>query len=228
MGYSAEVPYAIVAERTFISRVYGWMTAGLVLTAVVAMLTMTTGLYKTIFTSPLFLILILAELGLVFFLSAAVHKISPAAAGAAFIVYSALNGLTLSVVFLVYQLGSISSVFFVTAATFGTMSIYGHMTKRDLTSIGNLAMMGLFGIVIAMIVNLFVGSQKLDYIISIVGVLVFVGLVAYDTQKIKMIHQQGSEGTDTDKRLAIMGALALYLDFINLFLMLLRLLGRRK
>jgi FtsH-binding integral membrane protein len=145
-----------------------------------------------------------------------------------FILYSVLNGLTLSIIFLIYTTGSIASTFFVTAGTFAVMSAYGYLTKSDLSKWGNILFMGLIGIIIASIVNYFMQSETLYAIITYIGVLIFVALTAYDTQKIKTMNIIGNEGTDEDKKEAIMGALTLYLDFINLFLYLLRLLGRRR
>ena len=145
-----------------------------------------------------------------------------------FVLYSIVTGLTLSVIFLVYQMGSIVSIFGVTALIFAAMSIYGYTTQKDLTGIGTMALFGLFGIIIASVINLFLGNTVADTIISIIGVIVFIALTAYDTQKIKEMNVLGNEGTDDDKKEAIMGALTLYLDFINLFLKLLSLFGKRK
>ena len=145
-----------------------------------------------------------------------------------FYVYAILNGLTLSVVFLIYTKGSIATTFFVTAGTFAGMSAYGYITKRDLTSVGNFMMMGLFGLIIASVVNMFMRSEMIYWVTTYAGILIFVGLTAYDTQKIKELNVIGNAGTDEDHKEAIHGALILYLDFINLFLYLLRLLGRRR
>ena len=145
-----------------------------------------------------------------------------------FILYSVLNGLTLSIVFLIFTKESIASTFFITAGTFAIMSIYGYFTKNDLTTLGNLCIMGLIGLILASIINYFILDQTLYWISTYAGILIFIGLIAYDTQKIKKINIIGNEGTDEDKKEAIIGALTLYLDFINLFLRLLRLFGRRK
>jgi FtsH-binding integral membrane protein len=153
---------------------------------------------------------------------------SAVGAGALFYAYAIMNGLTLSVVFLVYTRSSISTVFFITAGTFAAMSIYGYTTKRDLTSVGHFMMMGLFGLIIASVVNMWLRSPQMYWVTSCVGVIVFVGLTAYDTQKIKQLNVIGNAGTDEDHKEAIHGALVLYLDFVNLFLYLLRLLGRRR
>ena len=231
MGYSAsaDIPYAIVQERTFIRRVYGWMTAGLAVTGLIALIVAAKGLHRPMIESGMYIGLIIAELVVVLIMCAAMSKMSPFAASACFFIYAALNGLTLSVIFLAYTTSSIASTFFVAAGTFGAMSLYGYFTKKDLTGIGSLCFMALFGLILSSIVNLlFVRSAGFDLLISCVGVLVFVGLTAYDTQKIKQIHAAGDEGTDVDKKAAVMGALALYLDFIMLFLYLLRLLGGRR
>lgn len=216
---------AIARERAFIRTTYMWMFGGLLLTALAAMTVITSpALRQLIFGTPLMWVLVIAELGLVMFLSWRVTRMSPAAAATTFFVYSLLNGLTLSAIFFVYQIGSIVQAFVTAAGMFAAMSVYGLVTKRDLTSWGSFFMMGLIGIVIASIVNIFLKSSGLDFVISILGVFIFVGLTAYDTQKLKAYAQvEGPAVTN----FAVIGALALYLDFINLFLMLLRLFGRR-
>jgi FtsH-binding integral membrane protein len=178
----------------------------------------------------LFFGLIIAELALVFTISARVHRMQASTATALFVLYSALNGATLSFIFIVYTRASIASTFFVCAATFIACSIYGWTTKRDLTSMGGFLMMGLIGIIIASLVNLFIRSSAMHMIISYIGVLVFVGLTAYDTQNLKAmaISQPSDVGASAIRKGAILGALKLYLDFINLFLMLLRILGNRE
>jgi FtsH-binding integral membrane protein len=221
----------IQAEQArFITKVYAWMTLALIITGIVAVWCATSpSMVEFIFgNSLIFWGLIIAEFICVAALVAIVSRISSNTATLIFIGYSALNGLTLSGIFLVYTSQSIASTFFVTAITFGVMSTYGYFTKRDLTSIGNLATMALVGICIASIVNIFLDSETLYWIITYVGVLIFVALIARDTQKIKQLNVIGNEGTEEDKKESIMGALTLYLDFINLFLFLLRLLGRRK
>ncbi len=231
MTYDAVTIEQVAAEqRTFMTKVYGWMTAALMITGVVAMgVASSPALVKAIIGTPiLFLGLILGELALVVVLSAAINKLSALAATAAFVFYSALNGATFSIIFLAYTLESIASTFFITAGTFGIMSAYGWLTRTDLSSLGNLLFMALIGLVIASLVNLFWHNTTLYWIVTYVGVLIFVGLVAYDTQKIKRMNIIGNEGTDEGRKEAIMGALALYLDFINLFLMLLRIFGRRR
>lgn len=217
-------------ERNFITKVYGWMSFALIITGLVAMVTASSPLLLSIVLGNriVFFALIIAELLLVGYLSAAVRNMSVPAAIVTFILYSALNGLTLSVIFLVYTAGSIASTFFITAGTFGAMSIYGYFTKRDLTSMGNLCTMALIGIIIASVVNIFLHSPAVYWTTTYLGIIIFVGLTAYDTQKIKNLNIIGNEGTDEDKKEAIMGALTLYLDFINLFLMLLRVFGQKR
>lgn len=217
-------------QRSFITKVFGWMAFALFVTAFVAYYVASTpSLFIPIITNRiLFLALIIGEIFLVGYLVVAVKKVSAATATAIFIGYSALNGLTLSVIFLAYTLSSISTTFFITASTFAIMSFYGYVTKKDLTSIGNLCFMGLIGIIIASIVNMFFFNETVYWVTTYIGVLVFVGLIAYDTQKIKNMNVLGNEGTEEDRKEAIIGALALYLDFINLFLLLLRIFGRKK
>jgi len=218
------------AQQAFITKVYGWMCTALLTTALVSWYVVTTpSIMQTILSSQmLFFGLIIAELGLVIGLSAAINKLSGTTATALFFVYAALNGATLSVIFIAYTMESITSAFLVTAGTFGAMSFYGYVTKRDLTSWGNLLFMGLIGLIIASVVNMFVASTFLYKMITYAGVLIFVGLTAYDTQKIKKMGAHIEAGTETERKGAIMGALRLYLDFINLFLMILRLMGRRR
>ena len=218
------------AISAFVTKVFGWMAVGLLLTGVVAAyVAQTPSLVQTIFAGNTFIILIVAEIGLVIVLSAAITKLSAGAASVLFLLYSAVNGLTFSVIFLVYTASSIGSTFIVTAGTFGAMFIYGYVTKKDLTSLGSLCFMGLIGMIIASVVNMFVASSSLYWIITYGGILVFVGLTAYDAQKIKMTGAvSGALDPSTAHKAAILGALALYLDFINLFLLLLRLLGRRR
>ncbi|MBM2846622.1 MAG: Bax inhibitor-1/YccA family protein [Bacteroidetes bacterium] len=210
-------------QRAFVAKVYGWMMAGLMVTGIVALLTINTpALLELIFSSRwTFLGLVFGQLGLVIWLSARVEKMSASTATLVFVAYSALTGLTLSLIFLLYAAASMATTFFVTAGTFGAMSAYGYITKRDLTSFGSFLMMGLIGVVLASVVNLY-------WITTYVGILVFVGLTAYDTQKIKEMSGIVSQGEEAEQKGAIMGALRLYLDFINLFLLLLRVMGNRK
>jgi FtsH-binding integral membrane protein len=212
--------------RAHMIRVYNYMAAGVALTGVVAWLTAQyapPGLYQ----SPLFFILVFAPLGLVFFLSFRINSLSASTARALFFVYAASLGLSLSVIFLAYTAASITRVFFISAAAFGALSLWGYTTQRDLTAFGSFLIMGLFGIIIASVVNIFLGSSQLDWLISVIGVMVFAGLTAWDTQKIKEMYEPMDDGTVAGRKV-VMGALALYLDFINLFLMLLRLFGDRR
>jgi len=217
-------------QARFITKVFGWMSVALAVTGAMAMYTATSEtLLSFVFGSKItFFGLIILELVLVGFLSARIRRMNATTATAIFIGYSLLNGLTLSSIFLLYTSSSIASTFFITAGTFAVFALVGYTTKTDLTRLGSLLFMAVIGIIIASVVNMFLGSSQLDYIISFVGVLVFTGLVAYDTQKIKEMNIIGNEGTDEDRKEAIMGALTLYLDFINLFIFLLRLFGDRK
>jgi FtsH-binding integral membrane protein len=217
-------------QARFITKVFGWMSVALAITGAMAMYTATSEtLLSFVFGSKItFFGLIILELVLVGFLSARIRRMNATTATAIFIGYSLLNGLTLSSIFLLYTSSSIASTFFIAAGTFAVFALVGYTTKSDLTRLGSLLFMAVIGIIIASVVNMFLGSSQLDYIISFVGVLVFTGLVAYDTQKIKEMNIIGNEGTDEDRKEAIMGALTLYLDFINLFIFLLRLFGDRK
>jgi uncharacterized protein len=221
----------IAAEsQRFMVKVYGWMALALLVTGFVAVYTASSEtLVQFIFGSKIvFFGLIILELAAVGVLVGMISRMGAAMATFVFLMYSMLNGLTLSIVFLVYTTGSIASTFFVTAGTFAVMSIYGYTTKSDLTRWGNLLFMGLIGLIIASVVNFFMKSTMLYWITTYIGVLIFVGLTAYDTQKIKNANIIGNEGTEEDEKEAITGALILYLDFINLFLYLLRIFGRRK
>lgn len=233
--FEEPVDRSFVSETTdavssaFITRVYAWMTLALSITALTAYLTLSSEtLLSIIFGNKLvFFGLIIGELLLVGSLVVAVKKMSPTIATLIFIGYSALNGLTLASIFLIYTEGSIALTFFITAGTFAIMSIYGYTTKADLTKIGNLAFMALIGVILASIINFFLESETLYWIISYLGVAIFVGLVAYDTQKIKEMSYEIDHASDEGKKASVLGALTLYLDFINLFLFLLRLFGRR-
>lgn len=221
-----------IQVNTFIRSVYNWMGFGLALTGLVAFYVANNEpLIKLIYSNQiLFFGLIIAELVLVFSLGARVNKMQASTATGLFILYAALNGITLSFIFLVYTRSAIASTFFICAATFITCSVYGMVTKRDLTSLGGFMTMGLIGIIIASVVNMFIKSAGMNMIISYIGVLVFVGLTAYDTQKLK--HMAMTQPVDVSEGVvrkgAILGALSLYLDFINLFLMLLNILGGRR
>jgi len=218
-------------QVAFIYKVYGWMCGGLVISAVVSYwvaLTPTVAQF-VIGNELVFYGLLIVEVGAVFFLASMVHKISSTVSSILFIIYSALNGFTLSVIFFVFTLGSIVEVFFLAAGIFGAMSLYGYVTKRDLTTIGHFAIMALMGLVVAMFVNLFFMNDTANLVLACVGVVVFVLLTAYDTQKLKWMYELGrTEGVDGEKKEAINGALTLYLDFINLFLDLLRIFGKRR
>ena len=226
INYPRSADQVIIAQNTLIRQVYAWMGAGLAITAFLALVTLSSPTLLSAITGNrlVFYGLILGELGLVFTLSGAIDRLSPTVATLLFIAYSALNGVTLSIVALVYTADSIASTFVTTAAMFGAMSAYGYMTRRDLSSWGSFLFMGLIGVVIASVVNIFVGSSAVSWIISGLGVIVFTGLTAYDTWKIKAMAAAGAGG----RKPAILGALTLYLDFINLFLMLLRFTGQRR
>ena len=226
--------------RAYMLRVYNYMAAAVALTGVVAWLTFNpavttnaagslalTPFGQTIFGGPVMIVLVLATLGIVFFMSFRIQTLQYTTAMALFFLYAGLLGVMLSSVFLTYTHGSIARVFFISAASFGALSLWGYTTQRDLSGMGSFMIMGLFGIIIASLVNLFLKSSGLDWAISCIGVLVFAGLTAWDTQRIKEMYDANDDGTVSGRK-AIMGALSLYLDFINLFLMLLRLLGDRR
>ncbi|HEY2091650.1 MAG TPA: Bax inhibitor-1/YccA family protein [Thermoanaerobaculia bacterium] len=213
--------------RAFIRSVYAWMFGGLLLTAFAAVWVVSSKPMQQLIwgNRMIMIVLIIAEFGLVFGISAGLRRFSPAAAASMFLVYSLLNGLTLSAIFVIYTGASIVQAFVVAAGMFGAMSVYGMVTKRDLTSWGSFFFMGLIGIVICSVVNFFLHSSGLSFVISLVGVFVFVGLTAWDTQKLKSF---ATVGGPMQESLAVVGALALYLDFVNLFLFLLRILGDRR
>ncbi len=233
--------------RAYMLGVYNYMTIGLALTGFFALATMMvtttsdqsaavasmgngmmlTQLGVTLYGSPLKWVVMLAPLGMVLWLSFRIQSMSASSARTMFLIYSAIMGISLSSIFLVYTGGSIARVFFITAASFGALSIFGYTTKKDLSGWGSFLFMGLIGIIIAMIVNMFLGSSALQFAISVIGVLVFAGLTAYDTQQIKEMYYEGDSGEVATKK-SVMGALRLYLDFINMFLMLLQLFGNRE
>ncbi len=218
-------------QNRFLVKVYGWMFAALLITGIVAAFFAANGLIVGLISSfgmGAVIAIIVVQLIMVIALSGWVKKMSAVVAMVVFFLYAALNGVTFSLFFLVYTPGSILNVFFITAGLFAFMSVYGFITKKDLTSMGNMLIMALLGIIVAGVINLFLKNAMMDFIITVVGVLVFIGLIAYDTQKIKNMNIIGNEGTDEDTKEAIVGALTLYLDFINLFIKLLRLLGKRK
>ena len=227
--------------RAYMLKVYNYMASGVLVTGFIALLffklSVVTGeageiigltnFGSTIYTTGLKWVLMLAPLGVVFYMSFNIAKMNVAKAQTTFWIFAALMGASLSSIFLIYTGASITRVFFITAGTFGAMSIYGYTTQRDLTKLGSFLMMGLFGIIIASIVNIFMKSSMMYFVISILGVLIFVGLTAYDTQKIKNMYLE-SDSEELIGKKAVMGALTLYLDFINLFIMLLRLFGQRR
>lgn len=227
--------------RAYMLRVYNYMAAGVALTGVVAWLTFNAAVVtneagrivgltqfgQQIFSGPLTIVLFLVTLGIVFFMSFRIDKLQPSTALMLFMGYAALLGLMLSSVFLAYTGASVTRTFFISAASFGALSLYGYTTQRDLSPVGSFLVMGLFGLILAMIVNMFLKSSGLDFAISAIGVLIFAGLTAWDTQKIKEMYDANDDGTISGRK-TVMGALTLYLDFINLFLFLLRFLGDRR
>jgi FtsH-binding integral membrane protein len=227
----AETQFDIdVGLRDYMLRVYNYMASGLALTGIVAYVAAyggRTSFIAQIYNTPLMWLVILAPLGLVMLLSFGINRMSARGAQGVYWLYAGLMGLSLSTVFLVYTGASIARVFFITGGTFAAMSLYGYTTQRDLSQYGSLLFMGLIGIVIASLVNIFVGSSALQFAISVIGVIVFVGLTAYDTQQIKEIYYEG-DGHEIAGKKAVMGALRLYLDFVNLFMMLLQLFGARR
>ena len=243
----SSVSEAIIDQglRAYMLKVYNYMASGVLLTGVISLLVfkfsggmnitlgpagfngLTDPFGELIFNSGFKWLVMLAPLGIVMYLSFGISKMSASKAQSTFWVFAALMGASLASIFIVYTQMSIARVFFITSGTFGAMSIYGYTTKRDLTKLGSFLMMGLFGIIIASIVNIFMKSSMMYFIISILGVLIFVGLTAYDTQKIKNMYASTDTGELMGKK-AVMGALTLYLDFINLFIMLLRLFGQRR
>jgi FtsH-binding integral membrane protein len=240
-GFGADRAAAIDAGlRAYMIRVYNYMAIGVALTGLVAWLTFNaavtegaggalalTSFGQTVFGSPLKWVLMLAPIAMVFFISFRIDRLEAGTARMLFFAFAALMGLSMSVIFLVFTQTSITRVFFISAATFGALSLYGYTTKRDLSAMGSFLFMGLIGIIIASLVNIFLASTMMQFIISVVGVLVFAGLTAYDTQKIKEMFDPMDDGTIAGRK-AVMGALSLYLDFINLFQMLLQLLGDRR
>ncbi|HMV42384.1 MAG TPA: Bax inhibitor-1/YccA family protein [Leptospiraceae bacterium] len=229
-SYSMSPAQVMAEQQRFIVKVYSWMSVALGLTGIVSMLVASseTALRIVVGNSFVFYGLLIGEFILVATLSGLVQKMNATVATFVFLFYAALNGLTFSIIFVVYTSASISSTFYITAGTFALTSFYGYVTKSDLTKLGNLFMMALIGLILASVVNLFMKSEAIYWITTYIGVILFVGLTAYDTQKIKNMNIIGNEGTEEDQKEAIMGALTLYLDFINLFLYLLRIFGRRR
>jgi uncharacterized protein len=215
--------------RSFMLAVYNFMAVGLGITGLMAYaLSLSPSLMMAIFTTPLQWVVIFAPLVMVFFVMPRIMTFSVTGAQISFGIFAALMGVSLSSIFLVYTGESITRVFFITAATFGAMSLYGYTTKRDLSAMGSFLIMGLIGIIIASLVNIFLQSAAIQFITSVLGVLIFTGLTAYDTQRIKEMYNYYSGSAETATKMAIVGALALYMDFINLFISLLQLLGDRK
>ena len=230
INQTSVLPRAEAGLRHFVHMVYGWMSLGLLVTGACGayMASDPRMIVNLVHTPVLFYGLMIAELGLVLVLSAWVGKMEVSTAKFAFLFYAALTGVSLSVVYLMYTGASIASTFFLTAGLFGFMCAYGFLTKTDLTSLGNLCFMGLIGIILASVVNIWMRSPGLVWATSFIGILVFTGLTAYDAQKIKGMYDASNDGTDSETKSAILGSLALYLDFINLFLSLLRFTGRRR
>lgn len=214
-------------RRAYLLRVYNYMAGGLVLTGASAYLGAASGFYASLAGTPWFWLVLLAPLALVLLLGFRIERMSLGAAQLAFWAYAALVGLSLSGIFLVYTGESIARVFFIAGGTFAAMSVYGYMTRTDLSRFGSFLFMGLIGIVLASLVNLFMKSSALQLTVSVIGVFVFVGLTAYDTQRVKAIYVDGEDGIATGRK-SILGALALYLDFLNLFVLLMQLLGDRR
>jgi uncharacterized protein len=213
--------------RQYMLRVYNFMAGGLLVTGLVAYAAVTTGFYQQLAGTPLMWVVLLAPLGAVLLLGFRIERMSTGAAQATFWSYAALMGLSLAGIFLVYTGASVARVFFISAATFAAMSLHGYTIQRDLSQLGSFLFMGLIGVVLASLVNIFIGSSALQFMISVIGVLVFTGLTAWDTQRIKEVYVM-SDPRDVLTKKALMGALALYLDFINLFVMLLQITGQRK
>src|SRR5712692_4656803 len=238
-GYRTDQVAIDAGLRAYMIRVYNYMAAGVALTGVVAWLTFNAAVTETagrlaltpfgqaIYSGPAVLVLFLGTLGLVLLISWRINSLQPSTAFALFMVYSAALGLMLASIFLAYTGASITRVFFISAASFGALSLWGYTTQRDLSAMGSFLIMGLFGLIIAMLVNMFFQSNMLDFVISAAGVLIFAGLTAWDTQRIKEMYDPMEDGTAVGRK-SVMGALTLYLDFINLFLFMLRFFGDRR
>ena len=242
-SFTKTVDNVVIDEglRAYMLKVYNYMTTGLLITGLIAYffgkasvitnelgeIIAFTSIGASLFQSPLAFVVMLAPLGFVFFLSSRINKMSVSAAQTTFWIFSAIMGLSLASLFIQFTQTSIVRVFFITSGTFAAMSLYGYTTKKDLTKLGGFLFMGLIGIIIASIVNIFIGSSAMQFAISVIGVLIFVGLTAYDTQKIKNMYYSGDSESIGSKK-ALMGALRLYLDFINLFILLLQLFGQRR
>ncbi len=230
------IPYRMSAEaiaseqQRFMVRVYNWMAAGLALTGFMALYVASSETMMNLVYSnkAVPIILMVVQIGLVIYLSGWAQKMSASQATGVFLLYAGLTGVTLSFIFLVYTTASVAWTFFVTAGTFGSLSLYGYVTKKDLSGMGQFLFMGLIGLILSRVANMFIASASFDSALNIMGVLIFAGLTVYDTQKIKQMNILGNEGTEEDTKEAIVGALTLYLDFINLFLHLLRIMGDRR
>lgn len=215
--------------NTYISKIFGTMFLGLLVTALAALFTVSSpAMFNLIYGSPFMFVLIIAELVIVFSLSARVTRMSYSSALLMFYAYAVINGITLASVFVVYELGTIYTAFFTAAISFGVMAIYGMVTKKDLTRVGCVMLMLLIGVIVASLINMFVRSQGFDLLISFVAVALFVGLVAFDTQKLKSYYYMSANDHQLQRKIGIIGALSLYLDFINIFLYLLRIFGNRR
>jgi uncharacterized protein len=223
----SSAPLIDAGLRTYMQRVYGYMAGGLAVTGLVAFAAAASGFFQALAATPLIWVVMLAPLGFVLVLSFGIERISGGTAALLFWVYAATMGLSLGSIFLVFTGSSIARVFFITATTYGAMSLYGYTTKTDLSGFGSFLLMGLIGIVVASIVNVFVGSSALQFAISVIGVIVFVGLTAYDTQRIKNLYLL-SDSAEVESKKGILGALVLYLDFVNLFMLFLQLFGGRR
>lgn len=214
--------------RAFMSKVYGYMMLGLLITGITSSIIATNPqLLMAIFSSPLQYVLLFAPFGMVMYLQFRIHKLQASTAQLLFFGYAALLGMSLSVIFLQYKLGSVFNIFLVSASVFGTMSLYGYTTKKDLTSMGSFLFMALIGLIVASLINIFMRNSMMDMLLSCITVLIFTGLTAYDTQMIKQIYYE-ADTYETATKKAVIGALALYIDFINIFLSLLRLFGEKK
>lgn len=218
----------LASQKTFMRKVYLWMSGGLLITTLVSLYVLQSGLIHSFLSTGMFIILVILQLGAVVALSGWAMRMSTPVAATVFLLYSALTGLTFSAIFLVYTAESIINVFLIASLMFGSISAWAFFTKKDLSPWGTFFFMGLVGLIIASVVNIFLASSALGFVISVIGVLVFAGLTAYDTQKIKEMHLVRITGGQAEANTAIVGALILYLDFINLFLMLLRLFGNRR
>jgi uncharacterized protein len=226
---SPEYQAELAAQRSFMTRVYGWMTIGLLVTAFTALVVASSPeLIKTIYGSGGIWILIIAELGIALGFGWALRVVPVPVAAAMFLVYSVLTGATLSIVLLIYTASSVAATFFITAGMFAGISVYGYVTKRSLASVGSFCIMGLWGLIIASVVNMFLRSDGMSWMISFIGVIVFTGLTAYDTQRFKQAYAEGQTGSEMNRKIALLGAFSLYLDFVNLFIYMLRFMGNRR